>query len=159
MSKKLFRKFSLDENAEGPIESGQTLGMLPRDVLEKYLDRPNSLLTLLRIYGRRSLADVSKALGISESELEKIERSDDLVPYQLLPRLAKIFGIELKPLLILLGHAKNPSEDRRVEDSYQFALAAQYSGPELSEQEKIDLEKLFKMILERIENRKKENII
>lgn len=156
MSKKFFKKFSLHESVEGPIESGQTLGMTPQEVLDTYLDRRNSLVTLLRIYTRRSLSDVSKELGISMAELEKIEKSDDLIPFQLVPSLARIFKIELRPLLLLLGHAQRTVEDWRIGEPYQFAWAARYSGPELTEQEKIDLDKLLRMILERVKKQEGE---
>jgi len=148
MAKELFKTNFKDELPEGPIEAGQTRGMSLREVLDTYLDRPNSLLALLRIYSQRSLSNVAEYLGISADELQGIEKSADLVPFQLVPKLAKIFNVDLKMLLILLGHAKWPDEDEKESEPYQFAMAAQYSGPELQKQEKIDLEGLFKKILE-----------
>jgi hypothetical protein len=55
-------------------------------------------------------------------------------------------------LLTILGHTK-VSEVAKPDDSYQFSLAAQYSGPELTKQEKIDIEKLFKLIVAQNKNK------
>ncbi len=155
MLKKFFSSLTTSDIPEGPIETGQTLGMSPEIVLKKYLVRRNSLLKLLRIYSGLSLSDVAKELDISDTELEKIEESDRRVPYQLVPKFAKIFNVDLRSLLVYLGHVKGASVDDRTREFSQLALAAQYSGPELTEQEKIDLEKLFKTILGRIKARKR----
>jgi len=144
----MIKKFLQKEIPEGPIEAGQTLGMSPKEVLTTYLDRRNKILTLLRVYSQKTLPYIAEQIGISEAELKRIENSDDRVPYQLVPKLAKVFGVDLKMLLTFLGHAKWPDADRKDSEAYQFAMAAQYSGPELRHQEKIDLEELFRKILE-----------
>ena len=158
MDKRFFSKIITGEIPEGPIEAGQTLGMAPETVLEKYLPNRNAILTLLRIYSNLSLSDVAIQLGISETELKEIEESDAPVSFQLVPKFAKVFNVDLKLILILLGHAKGEgaiSEDR---DYSELPLAAQYSGPEFTEQEKVDFQELFKMILEKIKNEDPESL-
>lgn len=133
---------------EGPIEAGQMLGMSPEAVLKKYFLKRNNLLKLLRVYSGLSISDVAKKLEVSDAELEEIENSDKLAPYQLVPKFAKIFNADLKTMLILLGHARGEVSDDKAREFSQLQLAAQYSGPELTKQEKIDLEELFKTIIE-----------
>jgi ribosome-binding protein aMBF1 (putative translation factor) len=139
---------------EGPIEAGQVRGMNPETVLERYFKKRNDLLKLLRIYSGLSSSEVAKNLDISESELEVIENSDKPCPFQLVPKFEKIFNVDLKSLLILLGHAKGSVQKDEGDEFTQLGLAAQYSGPELTRQEKIDLEELFKLILQHIKDRK-----
>lgn len=150
MSKKSISRILIGKIPEGPIEAGQTLGMAPEKVLEKYLPNRNAILTLLRLYSNLSLLDLARELDISDIELKRIEENGELVPFQLVPKLAKIFCVDLKILLVLLGHTK----DKKDKDAFstdkelnQLPWAAQYSGPELTEQEKVDLQELFKMIL------------
>ena len=146
-----FFKRSGEEIPEGVIEAGQMLGMTPEAVLKKYFSKRNDLLKLLRAYSGLSLTDTAKRLDISDGELEEIENSDKLVPFQLVPKFAKTFDLDLRTLLILLGHAKGDVSDDKAQE---FKVAAQYSGPELTKQEKIDLEELFKTIIEHIKNTK-----
>jgi len=151
---KFFKKFFDGSFPEGPIEAGQTLGLSPGVVVEKYLKNRNEILSLLRIYFKMSLADMASKLGISEKELKEIETSHELVPFQMVPTLADIFDVDLRLLLVLLGHAKEREENGLKREFADLPIAAQYSGPELSEQEKVDLENLIKMILEKIKKKK-----
>jgi transcriptional regulator with XRE-family HTH domain len=153
MLREHFFKRSEGDIPEGPIEAGQTLGMTPQEVLKKYFNKRNDLLKLLRVYSGLSIADVAEKLDISDAELEEIENSDKLAPFQLIPRFAKIFNVDLKIMLILLGHTKGEVSDDKAGE-LKFGLAAQYSGPELTKQEKIDLEELFKTIVEHIKTTK-----
>jgi transcriptional regulator with XRE-family HTH domain len=155
MSKKFLSKTLTGKIPEGPIEAGQTLGMAPEKVLEKYLPNRNGILSILRLYSNLSLSDVARQLDISETELECIEDNDKPVPFQLVPKLASIFRVDLKILLILLGHAKDKDTFPQGKNLNQLPWAAQYSGPELTDQEKVDLQELFKIILAKI---KKENM-
>jgi transcriptional regulator with XRE-family HTH domain len=142
------------EIPEGPIEAGQMPGMSLEMAIKKYLLKRNNLLKLIRIYSGLSILDVAKKLEISDAELEEIENSDRPVPFQLVPKIAKLFNVDLKMLLVVLGHAKAESLDDRAGEFSQLKLAAQYSGPELTKQEKIDLEELFKTILEHMKAKK-----
>jgi transcriptional regulator with XRE-family HTH domain len=157
MLKEFFSKRLGKDIPEGPVEAGQTLGMSPEKVLEKYFFKRNNLLKLIRVYAGLSLADAAKRLEVSDKELDEIEKSDRMVPYQLVPRFSKLFNVDLKTLLILLGHAKGEVSDNKIREFRQLALAAQYSGPELRKQEKIDLEELFKAILEGMRAQKNKN--
>ena len=139
---------------EGPIEAGQTIGMKPEAVLEKYLRNRNSVLRLLRIYFNIPASNVAKRLDITEEELKAIEESNDLVPFQLVPRFSEIFKVDLKRLLILLGHAKGEVDDDNNREFSKLKLAAQYSGPELTRHEKMDLEELFNIILAKVDRKK-----
>jgi transcriptional regulator with XRE-family HTH domain len=143
----------MDGVQEGPIETGQTYGMGLYEILDRYLEKRNNILTILRIYTKKSLSEVSKELDISESELKEIENSNERVPFQLVPKIAKIYKVDLKMLLTILGHTKI-NEQKVESSSYELGLAAQYSGPEIMSQEKIDLEKLFKKIIENVKNKK-----
>lgn len=154
MIKKVFKK-NINSN-EGPIEAGQTLGMKPEVVLEKYLTKKNNILKLLRIYSKKSALSIANGLEISESELLKIENSTGRVPIQLVPRFANIFNIDLKNLLIILGHTNKIEPKIKTTEFGQLAFAARYSGPELTKQEKIDLEELFKTILSHHKKKSKE---
>ncbi|MFX0140466.1 MAG: helix-turn-helix domain-containing protein [Candidatus Hodarchaeota archaeon] len=155
MTKKIFRKHSKKKSPEGPIEAGKTLGMTPTEILKKYLVKRNNILKLLRAYFGISLSEIAKKLYISEDELEKIENSENLVPFQLVPKFAKIFNVDLATLLLFLGHKKEAPKEGRENGFRQLALATQYSGPELTEQEKIDLEECFKAILDKIKTTSK----
>lgn len=157
MAKEIINKLRSRELPEGPIEAGQTLGMDAESVLERYLTNRNAILRLLRVYLNYSASDVATKLGISAEELERIEESENLAPYRLVPKFAEIFNVELKALLTLLGLAKGG--DRQDSDRYFDALplAAQYSGPELTRQEKVDLEELFRIILEQVKGKKEVN--
>ena len=150
MRKKFFRKHPKRKSPEGPIEAGKTLGMTPTEILKKYLVKRNNLLKLLRAYSRISLSEIAKKLDISEDELAEIENSETLVPFQLMPKFAKIFDVDLAALLLLLGHKKDVVPEGRASGFRQLALATQYSGPEFTEQEKIDLEECFKAIIDKI---------
>ena len=94
---------------------------------------------------------MAERLEITEEELKAIEDSYDLAPFQLVPKFAEIFKVNLKVLLILLGHAKGEVDDDSNREFSKLKLAAQYSGPELTKQEKIDLEELFNFILKKID--------
>jgi len=149
MKKKNKEKVStIKKDFEGPIEAGQTQGISLQEVLDNYLDERNVILSLLRVYFDKSSTEVASELGISKADLEKIEKSKDLVPYQLVPKIAKLFDVDLKTLLMFLGHANLPASNHESDDSSDFPLAAQYSGPELTRQEKIDLQKLIAIIVE-----------
>lgn len=150
MRKTIFRKHPKRKSPEGPIEAGKTLGMTPTEILKKYLGKRNNLLKLLRAYSRISLSEIAKKLDISEEELGKIENSETLVPFQLVPKLAKIFNVDLAALLLLLGHKKDVAEKRKASGFRQLALATRYSGPELTEKENVDLEECFKTILDKV---------
>lgn len=153
MTKKIFQRI-LGNELEGPIEAGRTLGMPVERVIEKYFTKRNDLMTLLRIYSNLSLADVAGELGVTEKELESVISSNELVPFQWVPKLAKLFKVDLKTLLVVFGHARG--EGHRIEGEKQaeeLRLAAQYSGPELSTQEKVDLKELVKLILDNLKNR------
>lgn len=145
--KSLLTKNRRDVEMECSIEAGQTFGMGLQEVLDSYLETRNNIISILRMYYKKTSSSLASELGISEDELEKIENSKDLVPFQLVPKMAKIFNIDLKMLLIFLGHA-NPSSEDETSDHSSFAMAAQYSGPDLAKQEKIDLNDLFKTIVE-----------
>ncbi|PKN19881.1 MAG: hypothetical protein CVU71_05800 [Deltaproteobacteria bacterium HGW-Deltaproteobacteria-6] len=138
---------------EAALETGLTKGMELNEILDDYLEKRNDVLTILRIYSNKSLSEVSKELGITERELEKIENSDDHVPFQLVPKLAKIYKVDLKMLLTSLGHVME-NANKASDTSYELGLAAQYSGPELKTKEKIDLEQLFKKIIETANGKK-----
>lgn len=150
--KEQIKKFDMDSIQEGPLESGKLSAMDLTDILDKYLDSRNRTLTIVRIYARKTIEDVAKELGIKASELKAIENGEARVPFQLVPKFSKIFKVDLKMLLTMLGHTKVP-EITKPDESYQLGLAAQYSGPELTKQEKIDIEKLFKMIVEQSKNK------
>jgi len=139
-----------DKNHDGPFEAGQTHGMGIETVLSKYLNTRNSILKLLRIYLKIPKETVAENLDISVDELIEIENSQSLIPFQLVPKLSKMFDTDLKTLLVVLGHAK---ESKEVVEQREFAdvkIAAQYSGPELSKEEKIDLDELLNAILKKI---------
>ena len=138
---------------EGQLETGQTQGMGLDDIIETYLKKRNDLLTILRIYANKSIPDASKELGISETDLKEIESSDEFVPFQLVPQIAKLYNVDLRTLLTVLGHI-NINEKKSESSAYELGLAAQYSGPEIRNQEKIDLEKLFKKIIENVKNKR-----
>ena len=150
--KEQIKKFDMDSIQEGPLESGKFTAMDLTDVLDKYLDSRNRTLTIVRIYARKTIEEVAKELGVKASELKAMENGDTKVPFQLVPKLSKIFKVDLKMLLTILGHTM-VSEVTKPDDSYQLGLAAQYSGPELTKQEKIDIEKLFKLIV--VQNKNK----
>ena len=137
MVKKFFKKNSDLDAPEGPIEAGQTLGMKPETVLKKYLVKRNNILKLLRIYSKKPSSNIARELGITDYELVKIENSDELVPFQLVPRFAQIFNVDLKTLLIFLGHTKDVKSNSKTREFNQLAFASYYSGPELTKQEKI----------------------
>jgi len=143
-----------DTEGEGPIETGLLSGMNPMEIIDTYLANRNSILKLLRIYYRKSPSEVSSFLGISEKDLERMEKSNELIPHQLAPKIARLFNVDLKQLLIFLGLA-NASllSSGGTSEKLPLPIAAQYSGPELTEQEKIDLEELFNMILEQTKKR------
>ena len=141
-----------DKIHDGPFEAGQTHGMGIEKVLSKYLKSRNSVLKLLRIYLKIPKETVAKGLNISVDELIELENSQKLVPFQLVPNLSKIFDTDLKTLLLILGHAKESKDD--VEQQGELSdikIAAQYSGPELSKEEKVDLDELLNAILNKIE--------
>jgi len=104
----LFKKTTIPE---GPIEAGQTIGMKPESVLDKYFRNRNSILRLLRIYLNIPASSVAERLEITEEVLKAIEESNNLAPFQLVPRFAEIFKVDLKMLLILLGHAEGEVDD------------------------------------------------
>lgn len=143
----------MDGMQEGPLETGQTHGMGLYEILDRYLEKRNNILTILRIYTNKNLSEISKELDISEAELKEIENSHELVPFQLVPKIAKIYKVDLKILLTMLGHIKI-NENKSDGSSYELGLAARYSGPEIMNQEKIDLEKLFEKIIENVKNKK-----
>jgi transcriptional regulator with XRE-family HTH domain len=155
MLKNLFRKNSISEN-EGPIEAGQNRGMSKEEVFSTYFQKRSDILKLLRIYSRLDVSEVAGKLGISESEFSQIEKSENMVPFQLVPKLAEIFKVDLKTLLVALGHANRKVIENNKKIFKEFAMATRYSGPEFTEQEKIDLENLFKLLVEQI-NRKEDN--
>lgn len=154
MANKALKEPAIKELPEGPFEAGQTLGLKPQAVLEKYLVRRNALITLLRIYQNIPAESIERELGLKEGELVKIEKSDELVPIQLIPKLARIFSVDLKMLLTMMGHTKVTEGKTQKRHFRQLGMAAQYSGPELNEQEKVDLEELFKMILDKSKQKK-----
>jgi len=143
-----------DKNHDGPFEAGQTHGMGIETVLRKYLNTRNSILKLLRIYLKIPKEIVAKNLDISVDELIELENSQKLIPFQLVPKLSKIFDTDLKTLLVVLGHAKESKDavDQQGEFS-DIKIAAQYSGPELSKEEKIDLDELLNAILKKIDKK------
>lgn len=149
MIKKFMKK---DKNHDGPFEAGQTHGMGIERVLSKYLKTRNLALKLLRIYLKIPKETVAESLNISVDELIELENSQKLVPFQLVPNLSKIFDTDLKTLLVVLGHAKESKDvvDQLGEFS-DIKIAAQYSGPELSKEEKVDLDELLNAILNKIE--------
>lgn len=153
----MIRKHKIDNNDkevfDGTVEAGQMLGMPPETVLNTYFNKPNDLLQLLRVYSGLSLPDMAKKLEISDYELEHYENSNELIPFQLLPKIAKLFNLNLKTLLLLLGHAKTDSDTSKEQ---RLCIAAQYAGDDLSEQEKTNLDELFKTIIETINDRKME---
>ncbi|MEW6664607.1 MAG: helix-turn-helix transcriptional regulator [Thermodesulfobacteriota bacterium] len=148
MIKKLFPSIRTNEVDDGPIEAGQTLGMPLNTVIERYLSNRNQILILLRIYSNLKADEVAKGLGVTNQELADIENGDSRVPFQWVPKLAKLFNVDLKALLTVLGHTRVSAADGTETRSTELPLAAQYSGPELSEQEKVDLKELVKMIIE-----------
>lgn len=150
-------KFTGGQWPEGPCEAGQTLGMSLEFVLKKYLNRRNSILTLLRVAAGLELDEMAKQLDISEEELRKLETSDELVSHVLVTRLAKVLKVDLKILMACLGLVKSTTKDGIGEAALDEALpfAAQYSGPELSKEEKVNLEELFRTILKQLEKNKK----
>ena len=99
MANKFFPKFFSGEFAEGPIETGRTHGIEIETIIEKYFSNRNEILSLLRIYTNLSLSDLANQLNISETELEEIEHGKDIVPFQWVPKLAKIFKVDLSMLL------------------------------------------------------------
>jgi len=149
MIEKFRKKLPIDKIQEGPLETGQMNGMSLNEVLETYLDKRNKILTILRVYAEKNIAEVASEIGISEYELKKMENSDDIVPFQLVPKLAKIFNVDLKLLMTVTGHIQESNQVTKDDKSFEIKLAAQYSGPDLTRQEKIDLEELFKIILMR----------
>jgi transcriptional regulator with XRE-family HTH domain len=149
-------KFARGHEPEGPCEAGQTLGMSLESVLKKYLKKRNSILTLLRVAAGLELDELARQLGITKEELEKVETSDDLVSHTLVTKLAKALKVDLKVLMICLGLVKSATKDSIEGTTYYEALplAAQYSGPDLSKEEKLDLEELFRTILKQLEKNK-----
>jgi transcriptional regulator with XRE-family HTH domain len=149
MSKNIFSKFASKELPEGPFEAGQSLGLTPDAVVRRYFKNRNAILSLLRIYSNYSISKVAQEIGIPEKQLEEIEKSDKTVPIRLVPKIAKVFEVDLKTLLVLLGCAKSETvNDRDQEERNALPLAAQYSGPDLTKQEKVDMEKFVRIILE-----------
>ena len=146
------KKIKVENKVEGPIEAGQSLGMDIHEILECYLETRNNVISILRMYYKKSVSDMALALDISETELEQIENSSELVPFQLVPKIADFFDVDLKMLLIFLGHASSPSE-KEASDNNDFSMAAQYSGPDLAKQEKVDLNELFRAIVEHAKNK------
>lgn len=140
------KRFDIDSIQEGPLETGKLSGMALADIVDRYLDGRNRILTILRIYAGKDIKVVAKELGIEASKLEALENHNTKIPFQLVPKLSKIFNVDLKLLLSILGHV-NTSDIAEAEKSFELGLAAQYSGPELTKQEKVDLEKLFKIIV------------
>ena len=155
MTKKIFPKIFSREISEGPVEAGQTFGMTPDAVAEKYFSNRNEILSLLRFYSNLRISDVANQLGISEKELEEAEKSNRLVPFQWVPGIAKIFNVDLKILLLLLGHAQSRDNDGTLREIAALPMAAQYSGPELTTQEKVDIEELFRMIIKNLKDKQK----
>ncbi len=141
--------------AEGPIEAGQTLGMPLESVIKRYLGKRNAIVTLLRVRAGIGLTEMAKMIGISEKELTIIEKGDDIVPHQIVPKLAKVLAVDLKTLMIALGMLKGtPKRAERLEESQTLSMAAQYSGPELTKEEKIDMQELFETILKQMKKAK-----
>src|SRR5450759_650738 len=122
-------KENLDKFIEGiqggAIETGQTHGMGLYEILDRYLEKRNDVLTILRIYTNKSMSEVSKELDITEHELKEIENSSDRVPFQLVPKIAKIYKVDLRTLLTILGHINEGTNEAR-DLSYELGLAAQY---------------------------------
>ena len=140
---------------EGPIEAGQTLGMPLESVIKRYLGKRNAIVTLLRVRAGIGLTEMAKMIGISEKELTKIETGDDLVPHQIVPKLARVLAVDLKTLMIALGMLKDaPKRAASSVESQTLSMAAQYSGPELSKEEKIDLQELFETIFKQMKKTK-----
>lgn len=159
MAEKIFQRIlgrELDQ--EGPIGAGQTVGMPIEEVVEKYFSKRNDVLHLLRVYSNKTFADLARELEVSESDLERVANSSERVPFQWIPRLAKVLNLDLKALLIIFGHtrrsdSKSPEGEKRIEE---LPLAAQYSGPDLTEQEKVDLRELIRIILDSVNGTRKD---
>jgi hypothetical protein len=139
--------FKKNKSEEGPVETGTEFGMSISGVIDKYLKKPNDVIKLLRIYSKLSIEELSKQTELSIEQLKNFEDTKIQIPYQFLPSLAKAFNVNLKLLLYCFGYVKEEEVDSSKQHNCKLSMAAQYSGPELSKQEKVDLEQLFKLIL------------
>lgn len=138
---------------EGPFEAGAKYGLDILTVIKDYFKNDNNVIKLLRIYNKLSRAQVAEKIGVSRQQLAIIEDGDSVIDYKLVPRFANLFNVDLKLLLVILGHAKPEILQNKEDEHSKFTMAARYSGPELTDQEKVDLEKLFKMIVENMKER------
>lgn len=133
------------------IETGITAPLTPGEVIARYLRFPGQVLTLVRIFNHEGIEEIfdritiereASRINIEMETLMEYEKGIKVPPYQEVPTLAKGYGIRTKILMELFGHAK----PKKTEDDFDFGIAAQYSGRDLTEQEKIDLKELVKMI-------------
>lgn len=143
INRRIFSEFEVN----APVESGNAFGMSIDDILDRYLEKRNNIISILRIYFKKDSEELASAIGVNMDELKRLENSVDLIPFQLVPRMATFFKVDLKILLIFLGHAKSMTSNPCADDG-SFAIAAQYSGPDLAKQEKVDISNLFKTIIE-----------
>jgi transcriptional regulator with XRE-family HTH domain len=114
-------------------------GLSIRATVEHYFRNSGQVLYLLRVTSDLSLESVAQKVGISADKLINYEQGVEEPSARDLTRLANALGANLRPLLdafgISLQSASEPS----------YGIAAQFGG-ELSEEEKVDLKKLFASI-------------
>lgn len=154
MTIKLFNKIISNGSNEGPIETGRAVGMDIETILNTYLKNRGQILSILRMYENLTIKDLAGKIDTDEKEIEDIESGKKNVPFQWAPKLSKIFNIDLNMVLLVFGHRKSNEVPKESQDMEEFKMAAQYSGPELTVQEKIDMNKMFKLIFDNIKKRR-----
>jgi transcriptional regulator with XRE-family HTH domain len=127
------------------IETGVSPVLSLDEIINCYLKYPGQVLTLIRIYQNQKIEAISDRSGLDSSIIEEYEKGRKNPPFQQIPRLAKAYGVDIKRLLQIYNYLKKDETP-----SYeQLGIAAQYNGPELSEDEKIDLKLLVQQIIEK----------
>lgn len=127
------------------IETGISTALSLDEIASEYLKHPGQVLTLIRIYRNQKIEAISNSSGIESFIVEEYEKGKRNPPFQQIPRLAKAYGVDTKKLLQIYGYLRK-GETSSYE---QLGIAAQYSGPELSENERIDLNLLVQQFIEK----------
>jgi len=141
--------FMKKDNNDGVVETGNVNSLTFEQVVKRYLSKPNDLLKILRIYRKIEISQLAQNSQFNAMQIEAFEEGTEEVPHQFLCEIMRLYNVNLKLLLCCFGFAKWEDIANNEEE---LPLAAQYSGEELSKDEKVDLGKLFQLI---IENRKK----
>jgi hypothetical protein len=94
--------FFKDED-DGIVESGSVNSLSFEQVVKRYLQRPNDLLKILRIYRKLDITGLSKKIGFSDEQIRAFEEGEADVPYQFLCEIASLYNVDLKLLLCVFG--------------------------------------------------------